>query len=109
MNFGEWQVKIEHRFEANTNYIYLFQKTQRGLWFITHTGDAVMREYGSSELRDNLYFATADDDQLQALAEGFAAKGIKNANDHKAEGLLEATRVHLEDMRKIVFKKEGIK
>ena len=108
MNFGEWKVQVEKRFDLNTNLIYLYQKTSQGTLFITHTGDTVVRQPGTVKYEE-VYFAMADDDQIQALADGLAAKGVKTANDSKAEGLLEATRVHLEDMRKIVFKKEGIK
>lgn len=41
---------------------------------------------------------------LQAFADELADKGIKNVNDHRIAGTLEATREHLADMRKLVFK-----
>ncbi len=40
---------------------------------------------------------------LQAFADELAKKGIKNVNDHRIAGTLEATREHLSDMRKLVF------
>jgi hypothetical protein len=43
---------------------------------------------------------------LKAFAAALAEQGIKTDNDHKIEGLLKATLYHLEDMRKLVFKKE---
>jgi len=44
------------------------------------------------------------DEFLKAMAEALDKEGIKTENDFKIQGLLEATKYHLEDMRKIVFK-----
>jgi len=41
---------------------------------------------------------------LKALAEALDKEGIKTENDFKIQGLLEANKYHLEDMRKLVFK-----
>ena len=109
MNFGEWKVKVDKRFDLNTNLIYLYQKTAQGTLFLTRKGDTIIHPFNSAVKYEDVYFAIADDEQLQALADGLADKGFKTTSDSKAEGLLEATRAHLEDMRKIVFKKEGIK
>ncbi len=38
---------------------------------------------------------------LQAFAEALSKQGIKTESDHKIQGILEATKYHLEDMRKI--------
>jgi hypothetical protein len=46
------------------------------------------------------YFA---DDLLKALAEALDEKNIKTDNDAKIQGVLEATKYHLEDMRKIAL------
>jgi len=43
---------------------------------------------------------------LKALAEALDKQGVKTENDFKIQGLLEATKYHLEDMRKLTFKKE---
>lgn len=45
---------------------------------------------------------------LKALAEALDKHEIKTDNDFKIQGLLTATKYHLEDMRKIVFKKEKL-
>lgn len=42
-------------------------------------------------------------DFLKALANALDEQGVKTDNDHKIAGTLEATRTHLEDMRRIVF------
>ena len=44
---------------------------------------------------------------LEKFAEALGQMGIKTDNDHKIQGLLEATKYHLEDMRGLVFKKKG--
>lgn len=43
-------------------------------------------------------------DFLKALAEALDEAGIKTENDFKLQGILEATKKHLADMRKLVFK-----
>ena len=40
---------------------------------------------------------------LKAMAEALDKQGIKTENDFKIAGLLEATKYHLEDMRKIAL------
>ena len=40
---------------------------------------------------------------LQSLAEALDENGIKTDQDAKLSGTLDATRYHLEDMRKLVF------
>ncbi len=44
-------------------------------------------------------------DFLKALAEALDKEQIKTENDFKIQGLLEATKRHLEDMRRLVFKR----
>lgn len=43
---------------------------------------------------------------LEALSKELNRKGIKPESDSKLEGKLEATKYHLEDMRKLIFKKD---
>jgi len=44
---------------------------------------------------------------LQAIAQSLDENGIKTENDFKIQGLLEATKYHLEDLRRLIFKKEA--
>ena len=39
---------------------------------------------------------------MQAMADAFSKRGIKTDNDHKIQGTLEATKYHLEDLRKLL-------
>lgn len=43
-------------------------------------------------------------DAFQSLANAISSLGVKTENEHKIEGELKATKLHLEDMRKLVFK-----
>jgi hypothetical protein len=40
----------------------------------------------------------------QAILQAILERGVKPQEQSKVEGLLEATKVHLEDMRRLVFK-----
>ena len=42
--------------------------------------------------------------QPTLVAKALDNTGVKTDNDHKIQGLMEATKYHLEDMRKMVFK-----
>ncbi len=41
------------------------------------------------------------------MIDALTRKGYKSISDSKTEGLLEATKYHLQDMRNLVFKKRG--
>ena len=44
-----------------------------------------------------------DDEMLPLLLEAILARGVRPKEQSKVEGLLEATKAHLEDMRRLVF------
>lgn len=58
-------------------------------------------EFNDPTLKVSGYVAN---DFLQAFQDALSKRGIKTDNDHKLQGTLEATKYHLEDLRKIVFK-----
>ena len=99
--FGEWKVQIIDRPCYLDHRIYMMQIMNGATVFLTHNGTAITVKEGVSYKEDDVWFAEMSDDQLQAFADSLAGKGIKTINDHKNEGLLEATKYHLEDMRKI--------
>jgi hypothetical protein len=103
MNFGEWEVKILEQPFNRRNYIFLYRVTSRGTEYVTHDGTIKPLAEGNMPVVEDSYFTVMDDDGLQALADALAKRGVKTRNDHKNEGLLEATRSHLEDMRTLVF------
>ena len=45
----------------------------------------------------------AREDFLQAFAAALNEKNIKTPDEHKLQGILQATQYHLEDMRRLVF------
>ena len=102
MFFGDWEVKIEKRYNEMTNYVYLVQKGVDGKQLLTKEGVIVKVKPGNAPTVP-LHFAEFDDAQLQAFANALADFGVKNNNDSKTEGLLVATERHLEDMRRLVF------
>lgn len=105
MNFGEYQARLidEPGYMGSKLFLY---KINRGLGteFLVHDGTVVLVKEGEVKDTYKLYFALLEDEQIHAIAEAFAAKGVKTQNDHKLAGLLEAKNDHLEDMRKLVFK-----
>lgn len=98
---GEWKVQIIQRPQYMTSRVYLMQFTKGCTTFVTHDGLAINVVEGSEYKDDDVWFAEMTSDQLQAFANSMASQGIKTTNDSKNEGLLEATKYHLEDMRKI--------
>lgn len=101
--FGDWEVQIHNNPGYMKNVIYLWRRMPGGTEFLTHKGEVVTVQEGA--LDRDVYFAEMDDEQLQQLANAIANHGVRTTNDSKNEGLLEATNKHLEDMRKLVFKK----
>lgn len=99
--FGEWKVKIIDRPQHATYRVYMMQCLDGKTVFLTHNGTAITIKDGEGYKEDDVWFAEMSNDQLQAFADTLANKGIKTINDYKNEGLLEATKYHLEDMRKI--------
>ena len=103
MNFGEWQVKIYENPGTISIDLWLFRSTSMGREVLTHDGTIKQLKEGSAT-DFNDYFARFESmEQVQVIAEAFAKFGVKTANDHKLEGLLEAKDAHLQDMRRLVF------
>lgn len=105
--FGDWRVQIIDRPQYMTYRIYMSQVNNGVTIFLTHNGTEVTIQDGCIINEDDVWFAEMSDDQLRAFADSLATKGIKTVNDSKNEGLLEATKYHLEDMRTLLkIKKE---
>lgn len=106
---GNWEVQIINTMRSFNNRIYLMQRFNNQTVFITHQGTQVAVRDDVDIKEEDVWFAEMNNDQLQAFANSLASKGIKTTNDSKNEGLLEATKYHLEDMRtllKLNMKKE---
>ncbi len=102
MHFGDWEVHIVSSPWSRSNRIYLVKNDNHGGLALLANG--ILKRLTEGESSEKDYFAEMTDEQLQAFADALADKGIKTVKDSKNEGLLEATRYHLEDMRKIAMK-----
>lgn len=105
-NFGEWEAYLEYRPEMLGWCLYLSKHVTDGRQFLTERGTLSVVKHGEQfKKTDKVYFAYFEDEQqLQAIANAISKRGIKDQNDHRNEGLLEATKYHLEDMRRIALR-----
>jgi len=96
------QVKFENDWQRNSLKVYMFEDGNRARQFYTKGGEEVHTVQDGEMLKDeDIMFARIPLDALQAFAEALSERGIKTDNDHKIAGTLEATKYHLEDMRKL--------
>lgn len=103
---NEWKCKLANDPMSLNTMLYVFRESSKGhVEFATmedghimlHEGDRlgpvkpflILNDYMAKEL-------------FQSLAEALGKSGYKTEINHKAEGLLEATKFHLEDMRKLL-------
>jgi exopolysaccharide biosynthesis protein len=103
---GEWEAHLEYRIDMLGWFLYLTKRTGYGeVEYLTEGGERKTLKQGQQFKNTNkLHFAYFEDDQqLQAIADAISQRGVKSQSDHKNEGLLEATKYHLEDMRRIAF------
>lgn len=104
MNLGQWEVRLSENFDYMLVDVYMIQRLpDRTIKALTSDGTIKTIKNGSKS--EGLHFAQLEREQLQAFADALNTFGVKTNNDHKNEGLLEATKSHLEDMCTLVFKK----
>jgi len=101
------QVRFERDWLRSDVRVYLFEDGNRLRTFYAKGGEiAVTVEEGKQMQDDEILFARIPEQALRSFAEALSEYGIKTDNDHKIAGTLEATKYHLEDMRKISKVKE---
>lgn len=101
--FGDYTVYIQENFQKMTNNVFLFKREQGVDHFVKGNGTVQAVERGEVAKLDELVFAEMSDDQLRAFASALSERGIKPDHVSVAEGKLEATQKHLEDMRLIAL------
>ena len=113
---GEWNCNIVNDLFGSGFKLYIYRVCRdgdpRGTTEIMAPGkDGLMRinrikeGLHPDEIKPTLYLPRTVGAQLmKAIAESLDRAGVKTDSDAKIAGLLEATRAHLDDMRKIVFK-----
>ncbi len=100
------QVYIEQK-PCNTGVgIYIYEE-RNGKMYLYQTTKLTIKECkaGTSEEPTIKFNYPIVNELLQALQEAIVSIGIKPKEGNKIEGLYEATKEHLNDMRKLVFKK----
>lgn len=96
------KVQFENDWQRKSVKVYMFEDGSRARSFYTKGGEEVRTVADGEILKDeDIIFARIPEDALQAFAEALSERGIKTDNDHKIAGTLEATKYHLENMRKI--------
>lgn len=100
------RVEFERDYIRSGYKVFMFEDTGRNRVFYTKGGEEAVTVEDGSVIRDDIYFCRIPDGALKAFADKLSDLGIKTDNDHKIAGTLEATKYHLEDMRKLAKVKE---
>ena len=96
LGIGDYAVVLYREIEAEAYEVVHFDEK----------GQKVFTHYKTGEMFSGPTL-TLDLSELKALGDAIAEIGIKTDSDMKREGLLEATKYHLEDFRKLVFRETG--
>lgn len=109
---NEWKVKIERPVFGDYIDFYIFRhiadgkvelltRDSQGKQIIVSINTYETTSHLNSTLRLN---GRESGEILKSLAEAIHSQGVSTDNDARMSGLLEATKEHLSDMRKLVFK-----
>ena len=105
MNIGPWRAEFEREYLTSRYNVYLFSGTGDSRTFLCKDGVGKTIPYGESTEKSDVIFAQMTQEQLQAMIDGLSELGLKTNRDSIAEGKLQATEKHLDDMRRIVLSK----
>lgn len=109
-NAGEWKVRIERSIYNEGLKFYVLRYVPH-LELLQPDGSLLRISEGvtTDSIKPTFILSGVDGKAMMfALAEALEDEGIKTSNDFKAQGLLEATKYHLEDMRTLLkLKKES--
>jgi len=82
---------------------FLIYYEENGKRYVAQPVKLIFKEWKEGEkIKPTLELSIFEADFLKSLAEALDEKGIKTNKDAKIEGILEATRYHLEDLRKLL-------
>lgn len=109
MNFNSWRVSVERPIWGAGINLYFWRSTGEGeVQILTWDGESqIILNHKAGTPIDGIkptLFINSESQQeiLKALADALDAEGVKTDNDHKLIGTLDATRYHLEDLRKLM-------
>lgn len=95
------RVEFERDYIRSGYKVFMFEDNSGSRVFYTKGGEEAVTITDGSVIRDDIYFCRISDEALKPFADKLSALGIKTDDDHKIAGVLEATKYHLEDMRKL--------
>lgn len=100
---NEWQVKIQYEMNYLGYAMYVYRELPSGeREFVTQNGSVKTVKNGA--VKDVLWLTIFESTaQLRQLIEEAERQGVKAPTTERITGELEATKTHLEDMRRLVF------
>lgn len=105
----DWQVQIQQPGYTQEVQIYVYRMVGPGIQEFLIKGGYENRTVKTGERNaqiDDLYFARLpDQDVASMLLAALEKKGFPSPNNNFVAGELAGTKLHLEDMRKLVFEK----
>ena len=103
----KFEIRIWHAYETDQTNIIIFDRTHNDTRIVNLYTQQIQLLKENERIPDEFILKIPNimaKEFFKAFAEALDEQGIKTENDFKIQGLLEATKYHLEDMRKIVFK-----
>ena len=81
--------------------VFMYEDTPSARQFYKSDDTVVTVKEGGNMVDDDVMFCRIPNVMLKQFADQLSEMGVKTDNDHKIAGTLEATKYHLEDMRKL--------
>lgn len=111
MDSLKWQVSIQYNHFSFCVDLFMWRRFLNGRVQVMSEdskGQKILVEFDSLTPLENIkptlrLVGSEAGDILKALADAIDQQGVKIDSDAKVEGLLQATREHLSDMRRLVF------
>ena len=97
----KWQFKIEHRIDQLAYWVYMCRKDGEEIEFVCHDGTLRRVKQGESTGEILPLIMLEDLSSLQSLIDEAEERGVKTEKHDYMRGELEATKRHLEDVRKV--------
>jgi len=97
------KVKIYKSIATNAIELFIYEE-RNGKRYVAKPVKLVFEEWKEGEIIKPtlIFYHFVGEEFLKSLAEALDEKGIKTEQDAKIAGTLEATRYHLEDLRKLL-------
>lgn len=103
----DWKLEIQSDLNRIDYALYIYRDIDhQKREFITKGGLEVETQDKTSSIDKDVTFARILPEQLQQLQDEIAQLGVQPKSNSVNEGKLIATEKHLDDMRKLVFKRK---